>query len=72
VSWPTCDCGHPLVLRTRRADGHQFYGCSTYPACTQTFENDGYFDEVTGKHFDPSNGDPGNDFDPPPRDWGDL
>lgn len=27
-------CGHTLVERQRKRDGHKFYGCSMYPVCT--------------------------------------
>ena len=31
---PRCPrCGAPMVLRTRKADGKSFYGCSGYPKC---------------------------------------
>jgi hypothetical protein len=34
---PTCpDCGGPMVLRTRRATGDLFYGCSHFPDCRGT------------------------------------
>ena len=29
-------CRRPMVLRTRRSDGHQFWGCSGYPVCSRT------------------------------------
>lgn len=29
-------CGNPLVERTRRRDGHKFFGCVTYPSCDFT------------------------------------
>jgi hypothetical protein len=33
----TCpDCGGPMVLRTRRATGDLFYGCSRFPDCRGT------------------------------------
>ena len=33
----TCPwCGKPLVLRTARQTGRQFYGCSSYPSCKYT------------------------------------
>lgn len=28
------ECKSPMVLRKRRADGQEFYGCSKYPDCT--------------------------------------
>ena len=34
---PTCfECGSRLKLRENRATGHQFLGCSSYPACKAT------------------------------------
>ena len=31
---PSCPrCGSPMVLRTSRKDGNQFWGCPKYPAC---------------------------------------
>ncbi len=31
---PTCPrCGRPMVLRTNRKTGDQFWGCSAYPSC---------------------------------------
>lgn len=36
---PTCSrCGSAMVLRTRRKDGNQFWGCSTYPRCKGTMQ----------------------------------
>lgn len=31
-----CSCGGRFVLRTNRAKGNQFYGCSNWPQCTKT------------------------------------
>jgi hypothetical protein len=37
VSTPTCNrCGESMVVRRRRSDGNQFYGCSAFPRCRQT------------------------------------
>jgi hypothetical protein len=33
---PSCTCGKPMVVRTRRADGSRFYGCSNFPRCRHT------------------------------------
>lgn len=34
---PTCPrCGKPMVLRTNRKDGSQFWGCPGYPGCQGT------------------------------------
>ncbi len=30
------NCGAPLVLRTNKTNGNQFFGCSRYPACKFT------------------------------------
>ena len=31
---PRCPrCGAPMTLRTRKSDGQQFYGCTSYPKC---------------------------------------
>lgn len=33
----TCPgCGHPMVPRTRTADGDPFWGCSQFPGCRRT------------------------------------
>ncbi|MCH8063546.1 MAG: topoisomerase DNA-binding C4 zinc finger domain-containing protein [Chloroflexi bacterium] len=29
-------CGSHMVKRTRRSDGHKFYGCSSFPRCKGT------------------------------------
>jgi hypothetical protein len=31
-----CQCGQAMLVRTRRADGTRFLGCSTFPACRHT------------------------------------
>ena len=31
-----CRCGQAMVVRTRRADGTRFLGCSTFPTCRHT------------------------------------
>lgn len=31
-----CDNGHDMVLRTNKATGGQFLGCTRWPDCTQT------------------------------------
>ena len=33
---PKCLCKNILLLRTRKSDGRQFFGCSRFPTCTQT------------------------------------
>lgn len=34
VSAPVCPvCGGEMVLRKRKADGQQFYGCKSFPKC---------------------------------------
>lgn len=39
IQYTNCPkCGSKLVLRTNRKTGHQFYGCSRYPACRGTRE----------------------------------
>ena len=38
---PICpDCGQPMVLRTNRAKGSRFWGCSAYPKCRGTLPID--------------------------------
>lgn len=37
---PTCECGAPMVLRRRKADGAAFWGCSTFPLCRHTLAID--------------------------------
>jgi hypothetical protein len=37
VPAPTCNrCGESMVVRRRRNDGNQFYGCSAFPRCRHT------------------------------------
>jgi hypothetical protein len=37
VSAPACSrCGEPMVVRRRRSDGNEFYGCSAFPRCRHT------------------------------------
>lgn len=36
---PTCD--KEMVKRKRKKDGHEFYGCSQYPKCTDTINLNG-------------------------------
>ena len=37
VSAPSCNrCGEPMVVRRRRSDGNQFFGCSAFPRCRHT------------------------------------
>jgi hypothetical protein len=37
VSGPSCSrCGEPMVVRRRRSDGSQFYGCRAFPGCRHT------------------------------------
>ncbi len=49
-------CSHEMVMRQRRSDGHAFYGCTNYPACTQTlpsmtcWNEDGHAD--LGRYLD--------------------
>lgn len=31
-----CPCGGRLVARTRKSDGHPFWGCNRYPKCNRT------------------------------------
>jgi hypothetical protein len=31
-----CRCGQAMVVRTRRADGTRFLGCSSFPSCRNT------------------------------------
>ncbi len=33
---PTCSCGAKMKLRTRRRDGHPFWGCPRWPNCDHT------------------------------------
>jgi hypothetical protein len=33
---PKCFCKNFLLLRKRKTDGRQFFGCSRFPTCTQT------------------------------------
>lgn len=33
---PKCFCKNFLLLRKRKTDGRQFFGCSRFPSCTQT------------------------------------
>ena len=35
-----CTCGAEMVMRTRRRDGAQFFGCSRYPQCRHTRPSD--------------------------------
>ena len=34
------ECSSPMYIRTRRADGVDFYGCSMYPDCRGTRDID--------------------------------
>lgn len=37
LQWPNCpECGARMALRTNRASGDQFFGCSTFPMCRGT------------------------------------
>lgn len=37
INIPLCDeCGEPMVLRKNRNNGNLFWGCSTYPKCSNT------------------------------------
>ncbi len=29
-------CGKPMVIRRRKSDGHEFYGCQGFPVCRAT------------------------------------
>lgn len=45
-------CGHLLVKRERKSDHSEFWGCSEYPDCTQTYpdkDNRPDFDFFTSK-----------------------
>lgn len=44
-------CGKEMVLRTRRADGHEFYGCKGFPDCRFTLDLE---DVENGKIKDPN------------------
>lgn len=33
---PTCECGSPMVLRTRKGTKDHFHGCASFPACKLT------------------------------------
>lgn len=33
---PLC-CGRPMVVRRRRHDGHEFWGCYRFPRCKKTY-----------------------------------
>lgn len=41
---PKCPiCGRALLIRHRRRDNHEFFGCSNYPRCTYACDlADGY------------------------------
>jgi DNA helicase II / ATP-dependent DNA helicase PcrA len=36
---PKCPrCGSPMVVRSRRSDGHKFWGCTKYPVCNGSMD----------------------------------
>lgn len=39
--WKCPTCQAQMILRTARADGQQFWGCTRYPECKQTRRLDG-------------------------------
>lgn len=53
-------CGNRMVVRSRKADGVKFYGCSTFPACngTRSISNGGepgsIFAKPENREFKPS------------------
>ncbi len=58
-------CEEPMVERTNRRTGESFFGCSEYPDCEGTRDENGECDEDFGEYEDD---DP--DFDTA-YDWGD-
>lgn len=38
---PICNEG-PMVLRVRKSDNHEFYGCKNFPKCKGTMRSDKY------------------------------
>jgi hypothetical protein len=39
-------CGHHMVVRTNRANGSEFMGCSTWPACVNTMPLPAYVEQI--------------------------
>lgn len=36
IDGPTCECGSPMVKRTRKGTRDSFYGCASFPECRKT------------------------------------
>ena len=47
---PRCLCGEFMILRTRKSDHRQFFGCSSYPKCTFT-ASIGIYEVIVNKSF---------------------
>ncbi len=61
-------CKEPMVERTNGRTGEPFFGCSQYPDCEGTRDENGECDEEIGV-----SGYDEDDYDYPQlRDWGDL